>query len=98
MVKKILIIEDDISIAELQRDYLEIDGFEVDIALTGEEGLHKALHDQVDLILLDLMQRTLCPKLDGFKCSPACMRYPFNFSVVSLPISISPKNRNKRLY
>ena len=33
MMKKILIIEDDISIAELQRDYLEIDGFEVDIAL-----------------------------------------------------------------
>ena len=45
MMKKILIIEDDISIAELQRDYLEIDDFEVDIALTGEEGLHKALND-----------------------------------------------------
>ena len=63
MVKKILIIEDDISIAELQRDYLEIDGFVVDIALTGEEGLHKALNDQVDLILLDLM----LPEVDGFQ-------------------------------
>ena len=63
MVKKILIIEDDISIAELQRDYLEIDGFVVDIALTGEEGLHKALNDQVDLILLDLM----LPGVDGFQ-------------------------------
>ena len=38
MMKKILIIEDDSSIAELQRDYLEIDGFEVDIALTGDDG------------------------------------------------------------
>ena len=63
MMKKILIIEDDISIAELQRDYLEIDGFEVDIALTGEDGLHKALNDQVDLILLDLM----LPEVDGFQ-------------------------------
>ena len=67
MMKKILIIEDDISIAELQRDYLEIDGFEVDIALTGEDGLHKALHDQVDLILLDLM----LPEVDGFQICKA---------------------------
>lgn len=67
MVKKILIIEDDISIAELQRDYLEIDGFEVDIALTGEDGLHKALHHQVDLILLDLM----LPEVDGFQVCKA---------------------------
>lgn len=67
MVKKILIIEDDISIAELQRDYLEIDGFEVNIALTGEDGLHKALHHQVDLILLDLM----LPEVDGFQICKA---------------------------
>ena len=63
MVKKILIIEDDISIAELQRDYLEIEDFEVNIALTGEDGLHKAVHEQVDLILLDLM----LPEVDGFQ-------------------------------
>ena len=43
-MKKILIIEDDKSIAELQRDYLEIDGFLVEIALSGEEGLEKALN------------------------------------------------------
>ena len=63
MMKKILIIEDDISIAELQRDYLEIEDFLVDIALTGEEGLNKALNGQVDLILLDLM----LPEVDGFQ-------------------------------
>lgn len=64
MMKKILIIEDDQSIAELQRDYLEIEGFLVEIALTGQEGLHKALNDkQVNLILLDLM----LPEIDGFQ-------------------------------
>ena len=63
MMKTILIIEDDKSIAELQRDYLEIEGFLVELALTGEEGLNKALNDdQVDLILLDLM----LPGVDGF--------------------------------
>lgn len=63
-MKKILIIEDDQSIAELQRDYLEIEGFLVEIALTGQEGLHKALNDkQVNLILLDLM----LPEIDGFQ-------------------------------
>ena len=63
-MKTILIIEDDKSIAELQRDYLEIEGFLVEIALTGEEGLNKALNDdQVDLILLDLM----LPGVDGFQ-------------------------------
>src|SRR6478672_5952901 len=67
MMKKILIIEDDISIAELQRDYLEIGGFEVDMACTGKEGLHKALHGQVDLILLDLM----LPEVDGFQICKA---------------------------
>jgi DNA-binding response OmpR family regulator len=62
-VKKILIIEDDKSIAELERDYLEIDGFSVEIALTGTEGLNKALKDEVDLVLLDLM----LPGTDGFR-------------------------------
>lgn len=61
-MKRILIIEDDKSIAELERDYLEIDGFSVDIALTGDEGLEKALSEEIDLILLDLM----LPGTDGF--------------------------------
>lgn len=62
-MKTILIIEDDKSIAELERDYLEIDGFNVEIALTGNEGLEKALNHEVDLVLLDLM----LPGLDGFQ-------------------------------
>ncbi|SDN67843.1 response regulator transcription factor [Bacillus sp. OK048] len=66
-MKRILIIEDDISIAELERDYLEIDGFLVEIALTGDDGLQKALSEEVDLVLLDLM----LPGVDGFQICKA---------------------------
>jgi DNA-binding response OmpR family regulator len=62
-MKKILIIEDDKSIAELERDYLEIDGFEVEIAFTGNTGVERALKDDIDLVLLDLM----LPGMDGFQ-------------------------------
>jgi DNA-binding response OmpR family regulator len=62
-MKKILIIEDETSIAELERDYLEVNGFESIIASTGEEGLRKALSEDYDLILLDLM----LPGIDGFE-------------------------------
>lgn len=63
-MKTILIIEDDKSIAELERDYLEIDGFSVDIAFTGQEGLNKALfNEKIDLVLLDLM----LPGKDGYQ-------------------------------
>jgi DNA-binding response OmpR family regulator len=63
-MKTILIIEDDKSIAELERDYLEIDGFSVDIAFTGQEGLNKALfNEKVDLVILDLM----LPGTDGYQ-------------------------------
>ncbi|MFD2044191.1 response regulator transcription factor [Ornithinibacillus salinisoli] len=62
-MKKVLIIEDEESIAELERDYLEVNGFSSDIAFTGEEGLRKATTDSYDLILLDLM----LPGIDGFE-------------------------------
>jgi len=62
-MKKILIIEDDILIAELERDYLEINGFETEIAMTGDKGLELALNKEFDLILLDLM----LPSKDGFQ-------------------------------
>ncbi|QGH33732.1 response regulator [Gracilibacillus salitolerans] len=60
---KILIIEDEESIAELERDYLELSGFESDIATTGNEGLAMANQSSYALILLDLM----LPGIDGFK-------------------------------
>lgn len=62
-MRKILIIEDDKLIAELERDYLEINGFETEIAMTGDKGLELALKKDFDLILLDLM----LPSKDGFK-------------------------------
>ena len=61
-MKKILIIEDDSAIAAIERDYLEIEHFQVEIAADGTKGLEKALNGGFDLILLDLM----LPGIDGF--------------------------------
>ena len=62
-MKKILIIEDDISIAEIERDFLEMDGFEITIAADGTEGLKQASTNKFNLILLDLM----LPGIDGYE-------------------------------
>ena len=61
--KRILIIEDDTAIAELERDYLEINGFEAVICPNGMKGLEQALREAFDLIVLDLM----LPGVDGFE-------------------------------
>lgn len=61
-MNKILIIEDDIAIAEIERDYLEINGFEVTIETDGVSGMNTALKGSFQLILLDLM----LPQIDGF--------------------------------
>jgi len=63
MNKKILIIEDEIAIAELEKDYLELSAFSVQIATDGTAGLVKALEGGFDLIILDLM----LPGVDGFE-------------------------------
>ncbi len=62
-MNKILIIEDEDSIAELERDYFEINGFSVDIENNGLSGLNKAKSSEYDLIVLDLM----LPDMDGFE-------------------------------
>lgn len=62
-MSKILIIEDEQSIAELEKDYLELSDFKVDIENDGEEGLSLALTKDYDLIILDLM----LPSMDGFE-------------------------------
>lgn len=54
-MSKILIVEDEEEIAMLERDYLEIEGFQTDILSDGEEGEQAALTGNYDLILLDLM-------------------------------------------
>lgn len=62
-MKTILIIEDDKSIAELERDYLQANGFAVTIVTDGEEGLEEAEANPYDLVVLDLM----LPGVDGFE-------------------------------
>ncbi|SES90344.1 DNA-binding response regulator, OmpR family, contains REC and winged-helix (wHTH) domain [Salinibacillus kushneri] len=61
-MKKILIVEDEMNIAELERDYLDVNGYSCDITTTGEEGLKLAEENGYDLIILDLM----LPGVDGF--------------------------------
>ncbi len=61
-MKRILIIEDDKSISELQKDYLEMSGYEVVCAFDGNSGLEYIKNEDFDLIILDLM----LPKKDGF--------------------------------
>lgn len=65
-MSKILIVEDEMSIAELERDYLELSGFEVTIAGDGNDGLGRALTEDYDLYILDVM----LPGIDGYEiCS-----------------------------
>lgn len=62
-MSKILIIEDEETIADLEKDYLELSGFEVEICNRGDTGLTRALNEEFDLIILDLM----LPGVDGFE-------------------------------
>ena len=62
-MSKILIVEDELSIAELEKDYLELSSFEVDIETDGKSGLERALAEDYDMIILDLM----LPEMDGFE-------------------------------
>ena len=62
-MSKILIVEDEESIADLEKDYLELSGFSVEIENRGDVGLQKALAEEFDLIILDLM----LPGVDGFE-------------------------------
>lgn len=62
-MSRILIVEDEQSIAELEKDYLELSGFEVVIANDGTDGLGRALSEEFDLYILDVM----LPGIDGFE-------------------------------
>lgn len=62
-MSKILIIEDELAIAELEKDYLELSGFDVEVETSGDVGLTKALEEDYNLIILDLM----LPNVDGFE-------------------------------
>ena len=62
-MSKILIVEDELSIAELEKDYLELSSFEVDIETDGKSGLERALAEDYDRIIFDLM----LTEMDGFE-------------------------------
>ena len=62
-MSKILIVEDEVAIADLEKDYLELSGFEVEIENDGTSGLARALAEEFDLFILDLM----LPGIDGFE-------------------------------
>jgi len=62
-MSRILIIEDEVAIAELEKDYLELSDFRVEVCNSGDSGLLKALSEDFDLVILDLM----LPGMDGFE-------------------------------
>lgn len=77
-MSKILIVEDEETIADLEKDYLELSGFEVEVANDGDSGLEKALQEEYDLLILDLMLRgvdgfEICRKVRDEKNTPIIM-------------------------
>lgn len=85
---KILLIEDDEAIAAIERDYLEIDGFEVEIAADGISGLKRGLEGNFDLILLDLM----LPGMDGFS---VCRRLREKLDIPILMVTARQEDLDK---
>ena len=79
MSQKIVVVEDDINIAELLRLYLEKDGFEVHIAHDGGEGLRLAESEKPDLVMLDIM----LPVMDGWQVCKA-LRKNSNVPIIML--------------
>ena len=62
-MRRVLIIEDELAIAELEKDYLELSDFEVVIEQNGSKGCERALEEDFDIFVLDLM----LPDMDGFE-------------------------------
>ena len=79
-MKRILIVEDDESIAELERDYLQASGFETKLCFNGREGMQEALSGTYDLMILDLM----LPGESGFEiCREVRERFNTPILIVS---------------
>jgi DNA-binding response OmpR family regulator len=87
-LKKILIVEDEITIAELERDYLEINGYEVSMAHTGSAALKLVFEKEFDLVILDLM----LPEIDGFEI---CKRIREKLEIPILMISAKKEDIDK---
>jgi len=79
-MSRVLIIEDDESIANLQKDYLEINDFDVHIEHDGKKGLEEAVNGEYDLVILDIM----LPSMDGFEvCKQLRMKKQIPIIMVS---------------
>jgi len=87
-MSKILIVEDEEAIAELEKDYLELNDFEVTIENSGDTGLATALSENFDLIILDLM----LPGIDGFEI---CRRIREDKNVPILMVSAKKDDIDK---
>lgn len=87
-MKKILIIEDELNIAELEKDYLEIEGFSAVIETNGREGWNRSQQEAFDLIILDLM----LPGLDGFEI---CRRLRSSSTVPIIMVSAKTEDMDK---
>ena len=87
-MSKILIIEDEEAIADLEKDYLELSGFEVEIQNNGDVGLQEVLSKEFDLIILDLM----LPGMDGFE---VCKRIRDEKNVPILMVSAKKDDIDK---
>jgi DNA-binding response OmpR family regulator len=87
-MSKILIIEDEVAIAELEKDYLELSGFEVEMENTGDGGEERALNEDFNLIILDLM----LPKVDGFEI---CKKVRANKNIPIIMVSAKKEDIDK---
>ena len=87
-MSRILIIEDEVAIADLEKDYLELSGFDVEIENAGDSGLKRALKESFDLVVLDLM----LPGIDGFE---VCRRIREEKNVPILMVSAKKDDIDK---
>ncbi len=87
-MSRILIIEDEEAIADLEKDYLELSDFEVTVKNRGDDGLREALAESYDLIILDLM----LPGIDGFEI---CKKIRENKNVPILMVSAKKDDIDK---
>lgn len=88
MKSKILIIEDESAIANLEKDYLELSEFDVTVREDGEAGLAEGLTGMYDLVILDLM----LPKMDGFE---VCKRLRAETEIPILMVSAKKDDIDK---
>jgi len=93
MAKKILIVDDDIDICEIMKELLEMEGYEVMIAHSGEKALDTSYKNEPDLILLDIMM----PGIDGWnvlKRLKACKK-TFHIPVAMVTAMVNPEEKTR---